>query len=265
MTRFAAAVVQTSPSFGEVDANLAQALDLVPRGCDLAVLPELFSTGYQFRDRAEARALAEPVPDGPTCRTLAAFASDTAITVVAGLAERDGDHVYNSAVLVRPEGTHALYRKMHLFWDEKAIFDPGDLGFPVFPACGTTVGLMICFDWIFPEAARTLALRGALVLCHPANLVLPHCPQSMPVRALENRVYALTANRVGTEHRTETPLTFIGRSRIVAPDAAVVASRGDTDVGAAVADLDLACCTKAITPRNDVFADRRPEFYDLGA
>jgi predicted amidohydrolase len=258
-----AAVVQTDPVFGEVVRNVDTALALVPADCDLAVLPELCATGYQFVDRAEASALAEAIPDGPTCRRLREFAAATGTTVVAGLAERAGDRVYNSAVLVRPDGTHALYRKMHLFWDEKLVFDPGDLGFPVFAACGTTVGVMICFDWFFPEAARTLALRGAQVICHPSNLVLPHCPQSMPVRALENRVFTLTANRVGREHRTADPLTFIGNSRIVSPGAEVIARCDDTKAAAATADLDLSLCDKNITPRNDVFADRRPDFYDL--
>jgi predicted amidohydrolase len=259
-----AAVVQTDPVFGEVVRNIEAALALVPAGCDLAVLPELFATGYQFVDRAEARALAEPVPDGPTCRRLREFAAATGTTLVAGLAERADERVYNSAVLMRPDGTHALYRKMHLFWDEKLVFDPGDLGFPVFVACGTTVGVMICFDWFFPEAARTLALRGAQVICHPSNLVLPHCPQSMCVRALENRIFTLTANRVGQEHRTATALTFIGRSRIISPDAELLASCDGTTPGAVIANLDLALCDKNITPRNDVFADRRPSAYGLG-
>ncbi len=258
-----AAVVQTDPAFGEVDRNVEAALALVPSACDLAVLPELFATGYQFVDRAETLSLAEPVPDGPTCRRLRAFAAASGTTLVAGLAERDGERVYNSAVLMRPDGSHEVYRKVHLFWDEKVVFDPGNLGFPVFAACGTTVGVMICFDWFFPEAARTLALRGAQLICHPSNLVLPHCPNSMPVRALENRVYTLTANRVGHEHRTATPLTFIGNSRIIAPNAAVVGACGATEAVAATADLDLALCDKHITPRNDLFADRRPEAYGL--
>ncbi len=258
-----AAVVQTDPTFGAVVRNVEAALALVPAACDLAVLPELFATGYQFVDRDETHALAESVPDGPTCQRLREFAGASGTTLVAGLAERADDRVFNSAVLIRPDGTHEIYRKVHLFWDEKVIFDPGNLGFPVFTACGTTIGLMICFDWIFPEAARTLALRGAQLICHPSNLVLPHCPNSMPVRALENRVFTLTANRVGHEHRTVTPLTFIGNSRIIAPNAAVVAACGDTEAAAATADLDLSLCDKNITPRNDLFVDRRPDAYGL--
>jgi len=264
MTVLRAAVVQTDPVFGDQAANVAAALDLVPAGCDLAVLPELFATGYQFRDRAELATMAETVAGGPTCAALREHAGRTGTTLVAGLAEADGPRLYNTAVLVRPDGSTERYRKLHLFWDEKLLFDPGDLGLPVFAACGTVIGLMVCFDWLFPEACGTLARRGAKVVCHPSNLVLPHCPDAMPVRALENRVFTLTANRVGTEHRTEQRLRFIGRSTIASPRAERLAECAADQAAAAAADLDLALCDPHITPRNHVIADRRPEFYAEG-
>ncbi|MEZ4386626.1 MAG: nitrilase-related carbon-nitrogen hydrolase [Candidatus Krumholzibacteriia bacterium] len=263
MTVLRAAVVQTAPEFGAVAANVAAALSLVPAACDLAVLPELGNTGYQFRDRAELAELAEPVPDGPTCTALRRHAAASGTTLAAGLAEVDGERLFNTAVLVHPDGRVDRYRKVHLFWNEKLIFDPGDLGFPVFAACGTTVGLMICFDWLFPEAAGTLARRGARILCHPSNLVLPHCPRVMPLRALENRIFTLTANRVGHEHRGPEPLRFIGRSVIASPRGEVCASCGPDRVDVAGADLDLDLCDPWLTPRNHVVRDRRPEFYDV--
>lgn len=294
------AAVQTDPVFGEAAQNVEAALALVPPGCDLAVLPELCTTGYQFASRDEARALAEPVPEGPSCRRLLDFARRSGTTLVAGLAESapavrrggggddalgdasgdasgnasgnaSGDagagdgagRIYNSAVLCRPDGSWGVYRKVHLFWDEKSLFDPGDLGFRVFPGCGTTLGLMVCFDWIFPEAARTLALAGAALVCHPSNLVLPYCPEAMITRCLENRVFAVTANRVGEENRTGTPLRFIGRSQVVSPRGERLAACSDAEPGAAVAVVDLAAADKRITPRNDLFADRRPRAYRL--
>ncbi len=263
MTVLRAAVIQTDPVFGEPAANLAAALALVPDGCDLAVLPELCTTGYQFRDRDELRALAEPVPDGPTCTTLRDHAARTGTTLVAGLAEAHGENLHNSAVLVRPDGRIDRYRKLHLFWDEKLVFDPGDLGLPVFDACGTTVGLMICFDWQFPEAAGTLGRRGARVIAHPSNLVLPHCPDAMRIRALENRVFTLTANRVGREHRTAAALEFIGRSTICSPTADRLTLCSEDRPEAGTATLDLALCDHQVTPRNHLIADRRPEFYVL--
>lgn len=261
MTVIRAAVIQTDPCFGELLSNTRAALAQIPGDLDLAVLPELFATGYQFRDRDELMDLAEPVPDGPTCQALREHAAATGITLVAGLAERHGDLAYNAAVLVRPDGSVELYRKTHLFWDEKLIFAPGDLGFPVFQACGTTLGLMVCFDWLFPEATGTLARRGARIICHPSNLVLSHCPDAMPVRALENRVYTLTANRVGTEHRTETALRFIGRSTIASPRFETLAQCSPLAADVGRAELDLSACDPQLTPRNHVVEDRRTEFY----
>lgn len=259
------AAVQTRPRFGRVSANVEAALALIPQGCHLAVLPELCTTGYQFRSREEAWALAESVPDGPVCRRFRDFAAARGIHLVVGLAERgpsaQPSQVYNSAVLLRPDASWAVYRKVHLFWDEKDIFTPGDLGFPVHEACGTRLGLMVCFDWFFPEAARTLALGGAQIICHPSNLVLPYCPDAMITRCLENRVFAVTANRVGREARTGQSLRFIGRSQVVSPSGERLASCGRVQVGAAVATIDTDGCAKQITPRNDLWADRRPEVY----
>ncbi len=264
MKRLRVAAVQTEPVFGAVERNLETALSLVPADVDLAVLPELCNTGYQFRDRQELADLAEPVPDGPTTARLVRFALETATTVCAGLAEADGDRFFNTAVLVRPDGTTSRYRKVHLFWDEKDLFTPGDLGFPVVTACGVPVGMMICFDWLFPEAARSLALGGAALLLHPSNLLLPYCYDAMVTRCLENRVFAVTSNRVGREERVPGKgLTFIGLSQVVGPDGRRLAELGRTETGVAVAELDIAAADKLITPRNDVLADRRPEMYRL--
>lgn len=259
------ASIQNRPLFGEIRANLHDLIGILPPGCDLAVLPELCATGYQFKNRDEAMDLAESLkPDaepGPITTRLTEVSKVSGITIVAGVAERDGDRVYNSAVLIRPDGSRDIYRKMHLFLDEKAIFDAGDLGFPVFEACGVKIGMMVCFDWVFPESARTLTLAGAQILAHPSNLVLPHCPDAMITRCLENRIFALTANRIGRECRTDTPLEFIGMSQVVSPLGKRLAALGKDETGAAKATIQLAETHKMITATNDVLADRRPEYY----
>jgi predicted amidohydrolase len=182
--------------------------------------------------------------------------------LAVGFAEIHGGRLYNSAALIAPEGLIGLYRKTHLFCNEKRWFSSGDTGFRVFPLGRTQVGLMICFDWIFPEAARALALRGAQVICHPSNLVLPHCPASMPVRALENRVFTVTANRTGRERRGGQDLRFIGRSLVCGPDRSVLASAGAAEECVRTAEVDPArALDKRMTPRNDIFRDRRPKFY----
>jgi len=258
------ATVQTHPVFGEVEANLAKALELIPAGCDLAVVPELFNTGYQFTTRDEALGFAEDLTGGQPGRTharLIQFAADTGTTVVAGLAEICDGKLFNSAILVRPDGTHGIYRKVHLFLDEKSIFDPGDLGFPVFEACGTTIGLMICFDWIFPEAARSLALAGAEIICHPSNLLLPWCQDAMITRCQENMVVTVTSNRVGTEHRTANAITFSGRSQIVSRMGDRLAALDKEETGAAMAKVEILAKDKLFTPHNDLWGDRRPDMY----
>ena len=121
---------------------------------------------------------------------------------------------------------------------------------------------MICFDWRFPEAARKLALGGAQIICHPSNLVLPHCPYSMVVRALENNVFTITSDRVGSENRTDQELKFIGKSRIITPDGEILGELGTDDPGFLSVDIDPQLAdNKQITPNNELLSDRRPEFY----
>jgi predicted amidohydrolase len=129
--------------------------------------------------------------------------------------------------------------------------------------CGQAkVGILICFDWRFPEAARSVALRGADVIAHPSNLVLPHCQESMRTRALENRVFAATANRVGEDVRTGVRLGFTGKSQVVDPTGRVLWRAGARAPVARLVELDLALArNKRVTKRNDLFADRVPGLY----
>ena len=261
-------LIQTAPILGEVEANLNAAERLVGEtDADLVVLPELFASGYFFESTEQARDLAEDVPTGPTVRRLERWARETGATIVAGLPERDGEALYNAAVVVAPNGWLGTYRKAHLFYEETLHFTPGDSGFRVWTVTDRKrrsyrLGVMICFDWLFPESARALALGGADVIAHPSNLVLPHCPDSMPVRALENGVFTTTANRVGTESNGREALTFIGRSRICSPRAEVLAE-APRDVPAVVsAEIDPRTAReKALNAYNDKLESRRPTLY----
>jgi predicted amidohydrolase len=267
-----AAYLQFAPHYLEVDSNLSTVESLLADvDADLVVLPELFTSGYFFKSEADLAEVAEPIPDGRTTQQLCEWAGETGATLVAGLAERAGDAFFNSAVLVRPDGRTETYRKVHLFYEETTLFAPGDLGFPVFDVTtrdGTPyrLGLMVCFDWYFPEAARSLALNGADVIAHPSNLVLPHCPDSMPVRARENHVFTITANRYGTEAKGEEALTFIGMSEICDPQGEILrrAGEAETEVGTVSFDPHDARDRK-INAYNDVLDDRRPETYRRAA
>jgi predicted amidohydrolase len=256
-------LVQTAPVFGEKRANREQIDGLIGASqAELWVLPELALTGYEFVDRKEAQELAEEIPAGESCRWLAEICAGQNCHAVMGLAERDGERVYNSAVLMGPQGLVATYRKLHLFERETERFDPGNLPLAVHDIGIARVGLMICFDWRFPEAARTLALRGAQIIAHPSNLVMPYCQAAMVTRALENRVFCATTNRIGTETRAGRELSFTGRSQIIAPDGKRLCEAGASEAAVVFAEMDpKQADNKHATKLNDLFQDRRPEFY----
>ena len=259
-----AAFYQFTPLFGKKEENIAKVIAAVKDAdLDLLVLPEFFATGYQYVSQDEVAGLSEPIPDGDTTRALSELSKEKGIYIVAGLPEKDGDKFYNSAVFTGPDGFIGSYRKTHLFFEETQYFSPGDTGFKVWDTPIGKIGIMICFDWFFPESARSLALLGAEVIAHPSNLVLPFCPDAMPVRCLENRVYAITANRTGTENRKEgEALTFIGKSEVVSPKAEILIRAGEDEETLMIVDIDPSLASdKKLNPFNDIFADRRPDKY----
>jgi predicted amidohydrolase len=256
--------LQTHPVFGAVAANLDRADALLgDERADLVVLPELFATGYAFRDRDEALELGERWPDGPTATRVIAWSARTGGVVVAGFAHRRGDRVWNAAGIAAAGRPLGVYAKVHLFGFERECFDRGEEAFPVHEHEGLRVGVMICFDWMFPEAARSLALAGADVIAHPSNLVLPWCQRAMPVRALENGVFTATANRVGTEHRPpRLPLTFTGGTIVCAPDGSVLAHAPAEGAMRVETTIDeRRARDKTLASGNDRLAERRPDLY----
>lgn len=262
------ALLQYDPLYLQVEQNLDRVERLLDGlEADLVVLPELFATGYFFKSREDLERVAEPVPGGPTTQRLARWARTSGATFVAGLAERADGHRYNSAVVASPEGYAGTYRKVHLFYEEKLHFTPGDLSFPVFDVRSRAgeayrLGVMICFDWYFPEAARSLALGGADVVAHPSNLVRKDCPRAMPIRALENHVFTATANRIGRESNGQEALTFVGQSLICDPEGNVLAQAGRGETTWVTAGLDpTAARDRQITAHNHLLADRRPAVY----
>jgi predicted amidohydrolase len=258
---------QFQPAFHDRPANLArieQALGQVE--ADLIVLPEMCTTGYLFGSRAELAQAAEPVPDGPTCRFFAGLAARTKMTIVWGMPELSLDRVFNDAVMARPDGSVNCFRKAHLFLDEQDFFARGDMPFPVFDhSPSVKLGMLVCFDHYFPEAARSLALAGAQIICHPSNLVLAVAQRTTVVRALENRVFWVLANRTGVEELGRKRLAFTGRSQIVAPDGTVLARADSAREQLTVVEIDpTQALDKRATARNDLLADRRTELYRLG-
>jgi predicted amidohydrolase len=255
---------QFSPIFGNPGKNLDLLSENIRKAdpLDILVLPELSLTGYTFEDSEEAYTLSEEV-GGKLTDELISIAGKNSITMAVGFLEREGKHLYNSSVLVDGEGVIGVYRKVHLFREEKAIFKSGNMGFPVFSVGNIKVGLLVCFDWIFPEAMRTLALKEADIILHSANLVLSYYQKAAITRAIENRIFIVLANRTGIEDRFGSKNEFTGESEIVDPEGKVILKVDKDEQGIFSIDINPEKARdKKITELNNIFEDRKPEFYE---
>lgn len=254
---------QFSPLFGEVQKNLDKVIKTISNAdADLIVLPELPFSGYYFKDREELRTFAEDPNDSTIVSSLVELCRDKNLFIVTGFVERDKDKIFNSALLLGANGVIQTYRKLHLFNTEKLYFDPGDIQLDVSDICGMKVGLMICFDYAIPEVARTLALKGADLLCNPSNLVLYYSQKVMPARCFENSVFAITANRSGTEKRSHGNISFSGQSQFAGPRGDVIYQAQSATEELYITEIEPSLARdKKVTERNDLLSDRRPEFY----
>jgi predicted amidohydrolase len=265
------AACQVSLRVGEVARNRQTALAAIGRaagaGASVVILPELTPSGYVFGSMAEARALAEPA-DGPTVTGWAAAAADRGLVIIGGFDELGADGLlYNSAVLVDPGGTRAVYRKAHLWDAESDFFTPGTAPPPVVDTAFGRIGMMICYDVEFPEWVRRPALAGADLLALPTNWPAepvppgerPNVVLNVQSAAFANRMFVAAACRVGAERG----VSWIGGSLIAGPDGYPLAGpAGAQEPELVVADCDLARARhKATSARNDPHRDRRPALY----
>lgn len=258
------AVVQSQPVLGAIDENLAAIQRRIEKSdFDLLLLPELFASGYYFHDIEQVQRLSENIPKGPGAQFLLNLAAQRAAYVCGGLLERENDCFFNTALLAGPDGEIGRYRKLHLFNEEKLWFTPGDRPPVVYDLEPGRVGIMICFDWRFPEVARLLALQGAELLLHPANLVQPYCQDAMVTRCLENGVFAATANRVGEDTKPDgSSMAFTGKSQIVTPQGRILQRASENGVTVLTADIQLSDADiKTVTEYNHLLKDRWPEHY----
>ena len=268
------ASLQMAPRMGCKDENLARSLALIEQaaanGAALVVLPELANTGYVFASRAEAFAMAETVPDGSSTQAWIEAARRYGVHIVAGIAERDGSRLYNSAVLVSAQGHLGTYRKLHLWGDENLFFEAGDKGLPVFHTEFGRLGIVVCYDGWFPETYRLLAMQGADIVAMPTNWVpMPGQPVDRPAIATtlamasahSNALAIVCANRVGTERGQP----FIGQSLIVGAEGwplAGPASADSEEILYARIDLKAARRGRQLNAFNHVLRDRRDDLYD---
>ena len=254
---------QFNPVFGDVKANLGMIVQgLRKADADLIVLPELATTGYYFKDRNEVKTLAEDAGSSASVSVLTDLCKDRDMYLISGFAERAGSKLFNSALLVGPYGLIQVYRKLHLFGTEKDCFDPGNGPLEVRTVRGIKIGMMICFDWFFPEVARILAVRGADIICHPANLVLDYCQHAMLTRCIENHIFSITANRFGADIRPHGTIGFTGKSQITTPKGKLLQRAPAQRRQLFVAEIDPGeARNKQITAKNHLLNDRRPEYY----
>lgn len=262
------AVAQTEPKLGEKERNLEACVaaleEAAKAGAALLVLPECAIPGYMFDSAEEALPFAEEIP-GPCTEILEREARRLGAHVVCGLLERDGDVLHNAAVLVGPDGLIGVYRKTHLpFLGVDRFVVAGD-ELPLFETPLGLIGIEICYDLRFPEATRTLALAGADLIAHPTNFPVAARLQTEFItraRAAENRVYLLTANRIGKERWGE----FCGWSQIVDPYGDRLAEASADEEALLIADIDVerARDKDYVIPGEYelyLFGHRRPELY----
>ncbi|HUE73554.1 MAG TPA: carbon-nitrogen hydrolase family protein [Pirellulaceae bacterium] len=264
------AAVQMNVDLADKESNLRRMLFFLEQtageGAKLTVFPECALTGYCFDSLEEARPYAEPIP-GPSTERMAAACKRLNCHVVYGLLEADGKKVFNAAVLVGPKGVVGSYRKVHLpFLGIDRFTTPGDRPFAVHNAGGMKIGMNICYDGSFPEAARVMTLDGADLIVLPTNWPPgSECMASCAVntRAMENQIYYLACNRVGTERG----FRFIGMSKISAPGGSTIAEALHENEAILYAQVDVDKARNKHLVRVpklheiDRIKDRRPEMY----
>lgn len=255
------AIIQFSPVLGHEDKTINKIGDFLSglEDQDVIVLPELANSGYNFADKDQAYETSGEVEKSSFISFLHDFTVRNNNIIITGFNERiPSGKLFNSSVMINRGGIAGKYRKIHLFMNEKDYFEPGDLGLPVFEFNGYKAGMLICFDYLFPEVWRGLALKGADIIFHPSNLVTPYGHRVVALHSIVNRIFIVTANRTGTEGE----LTFRGNSLVTDPLGSKIAEgAADREQVIKVSFDPLRARDKMITARNHVFKDLRPEFY----
>jgi predicted amidohydrolase len=264
-------LAQCAPVPGDVNVNLERCLGHLTEaheaGCDLVVFPECALSGYMFTTRAAARAAATDI-DGEAIRRLADACRTLRLHCVIGVLVVRDDLLWNSALLLGPDGLIGRYDKTHippLGADNYVVAGAGP--YVVYSTDIGRIGLQICYDWRFPEVTRSLALAGADLV------VMPTCTPALATeladfvprtRAVENAVFFVMVNRIGPEAQVD----FLGRSQVVDPDGRVLVDAGIRE-GLVTADIDVQKARTKDREQGDglydlaIMTDRRPELYRL--
>jgi len=279
MTRVTVAALQTALS-DDVENNVARITDLVRnaagKGAQIILPSELFEGHYFCRtQREEDFARARPAENNPTLRHFQQLAAELGVVIPVSFYEQAGPEAYNSVAVFDADGRNlGIYRKSHIpdgpGYQEKFFFKPGNTGFRAFPTRFGTIGVAICWDQWFPEAARAMTLAGADILFYPTAIGSePEEPELdskdswqrvMIGHAVANAVGVVAANRVGLEGSGKDAITFYGSSFVADARGDKIAELGRDQTGLALADLDLAQIRR-VRASMGFFRDRRPPLY----
>lgn len=254
------AQIQFDPQVGKLSKNFLKATSFldITENARLVILPELANTGYNFIDRKQAFLMAEAINKSDYIDMLVETAKSQNQFIVSGFLEKDDRELFNTSVFISPKGILKKYRKIHLFMNEKEIFSKGNLGVEVFEMDGFRLGMLICFDYLFPELWRIMGLKDADIIAHPSNLVTYKAFKVVPAQAVINRFFIFTTNRIGTER----DVSFSGRSFVVDPEGDILYEASADKEEILLTEIDpLASRNKMITSKNHVFKDRFPEDY----
>jgi predicted amidohydrolase len=264
------AACQIDPQLGEVDRNLERieraVADAAAQGPKLIVLPEAATTGYVFESLDEALTVAHRASAVADDR-LAALAAEHGVALIVGTLEAEGGELFNTALIYAEDGRRYRYRKVHLpYLGVDRFATPGPDAPAVYDLAGMRVGVLVCYDLRFPEAARICALEGADLIALPTNWpegVQFHPGIFAPSRAAENHVYLLACDRVGEERGT----TFIGRSILLDTNGKELARASDTEEETIIGEVDWELARQTHHRRIpgehewDTIGDRRPGLY----
>lgn len=250
--------IQFAPKFGDKNRNIEKIKKFVSKtDASLLVFPEMCTTGYMFKNKLELLKFAEKIPNGPTVKKLIKIAKENKCCLIFGMPEISNKKIFNTAVVVGPKGFIVKHQKSHLFLKETILFNKGTTKPTLFKRKNTKIGLGICYDYMFPEYWRKLALEGVVLFCNTANFVFDYGFKMMQARSIENGVFSITVNRTGKERGQ----IFKGGSEIIDNKGNILVKEGNKEK-THVFDLDLSKAkNKKWNKYNDLIKDRRPEIY----
>lgn len=250
------AIAQITPELGNKQKNLKKIKDAAYKAAsDLVVFPEMATTGYMLT-KQELKKLAETT-EGETVSELKKIACENNCILVVGMPEKLNNKIFNTSVIIGPKGLITKHQKTHLFLKEKLYFSPGETNPTIFECQKVKIGIGICYDYMFPEYWRNLALRGAQIFINPANFVFQYGFYMMKARAIENGIFSICVNRVGKERGQK----FFGGSEAVDNRGNIIYKAKDKEIVKTLTIDPKKSKDKRWNKYNDLFLDRRTDIY----